>query len=107
MKNTTVIAGVCLLALIIASTDALEKRHDVNDCASLAVDAAPCLTAPLTRDLNTFCSCSCKSILYEYFDQCDLSDTARVSYDQICGASDGGAEDEADNGDTYTARSSC
>ena len=105
MKISTILAGVCLLTLTITSTDALEKKQDVNECLSLALEAAQCLSALLSSDPTTVCSCSCKSALYEYFDQCDLTDTLRANYDQLCGfiSDRGAAEDEADNGGIYAA----
>ena len=101
--KTTLIAGLCLLALTLTITDALDKKQNAIECANQAVDVAECaasLAAP-DVDRSSFCSGSCSSTLEAFYDACDPTGEARVAYDNLCGGNTGG--NGGGNGDSSAA----
>ena len=84
--KTTLIAGLCLLALTLTITDALDKKQNAIECANQAVDVAECAASLAAPDVDrtSFCSGSCSSTLEDFYDDCDS--TGRAAYDAVCDA---------------------
>ena len=100
MKTSILIAGVCLLALTSTITEALHKKQDAAECASLTLDSdvQSCLPKFASRDQSA-CTGSCKNTLENYYTACD----AREAYDIFCdefinGGNGGGDNGGGDNG---------
>ena len=87
--KTTLIAVVCLLALTLTITDALNKKQD--ECGNRNDDVQACEAAaeasPIDKD--TVCTGRCKSALMEYLEDCygnEAVDEFNKQFDQQCSA---------------------
>ena len=84
--KTALIAGVCLLALIVIGTDALQKK---DDCSNLDDDVQTCVDAtdPSKFDDDTVCTDRCIPLLAEYFIECKgkTLHEFNVEYNTHCG----------------------
>ena len=85
MKILTILAGVCLLALSLTFTDALEKKQDEDHCMNLAKNALECLTALLSDHQTSVSVCirEDQPIVRKYFGDCDADGGARKKYDAV------------------------
>ena len=79
--KTTLIAGVCLLALTITTTDTLSKKQDCTPNLELQA----CLDGYNTNS-ETVCTDDCRTALTEYYDDCVPlgADAFRTGYALLC-----------------------
>ena len=79
--KTALIAGVCLLALTITTTDALSKKQNYTP----NLDLLACLDG---FDINseTVCTDDCRTALTEYYDDCVPAgaDAFKTGYALLC-----------------------
>ena len=82
--KTALIAGVCLLALTLTITDALDKKQD--ECNNPSDDVQACKDA---TDKDTACTGRCRSALTEYLEDCfgdEAVDEFNKEFDKQCSA---------------------
>ena len=87
--KTALIAGVCLLALTLTITDALDKKQDVCGNPNDDVQACEAATNAIPIDKDTLCTDRCKSALTEYLEDCygdEAVDEFNKQFDQQCSA---------------------
>ena len=97
--KTALIAGVCLLALTITTTDALSKKQNC-DCIPDS-ELLACINGLVIKSV-TICTEACKTALMEYYDNCVRfgADVVRQNYELLCdcGDDDDNGADDGDDG---------
>ena len=85
-KMKTALAGLCLLALTLTTSDALDKKQNAIDCANQGMDVTECLASLSGSDVDrsSFCSGSYSSTLEVFYDACDPTGQSRATYDNFC-----------------------
>ena len=82
--KTALIVGVCLLALSLTVTDALDRKQPGCDISAIQ----PCLNALAAVATNPDAFCDCRDSLIDYYNTCTGgvgADAANQAIAQFCG----------------------